>query len=144
MTRRVVVTGLGIISPLGIGLEDNWEAVTSGVSGVKPITRFDANDFPVQIAGEVKGFNPEDFISHKEVKKMDTFIHYALACAMVAQKDSGVEVTEENAERIGTFGTQINRNLPRSQIGNQHGNKKRGDFFGTPFLKYVVVFFNGR
>ena len=103
MTRRVVVTGLGIISPLGIGLDTNWDAVCSGKSGIGPITRFDVTDFPVTIAGEVKGFDPEAWINHKEVKKMDTFIHYALVCAIMASEDAGLEITEENAERIGVL-----------------------------------------
>ncbi len=103
MTRRVVVTGLGIISPLGIGLDSNWDAICSGKSGIAPITRFDVTDFPVTIAGEVDGFDPEAWINHKEVKKMDTFIHYALACAIMAKEDSGFEITEENAERVGVL-----------------------------------------
>ena len=103
MTRRVVVTGLGIISPLGLGLRDNWDAVCAGRSGVGPITRFDTTDFPVRIAAEVKGFNPESWIGHKEVKKMDTFIHYALACSQMAMEDSGLEINEGNAERIGVL-----------------------------------------
>ena len=103
MKRRVVVTGMGIISPLGIGLEENWAAVTEGKSGVGLITKFDTESFPVKIAGEVKGFDPENYINHKDVKKMDTFIHYALVCSQFAIADSGYEVTEENAERIGVL-----------------------------------------
>jgi 3-oxoacyl-[acyl-carrier-protein] synthase II len=103
MKKRVVVTGMGIISPLGIGLDENWTAVTEGKSGVGLITKFDTASFPVKIAGEVRNFNPEDYISHKDVKKMDTFIHYALVCTQQAFADSGFEVTEENAERVGTL-----------------------------------------
>ncbi|MDA0690507.1 MAG: beta-ketoacyl-ACP synthase II [Nitrospinae bacterium] len=103
MKKRVVVTGIGIISPLGIGLEKNWAAVTEGKSGVGLITKFDTESFPVKIAGEVKGFDPEDYINHKDVKKMDTFIHYALVCSQEAMADSGFEVTEENSERIGVL-----------------------------------------
>jgi len=103
MKKRVVVTGIGIISPLGIGLEENWAAVTEGKSGVGLITKFDTESFPVKIAGEVKGFDPEDYINHKDVKKMDTFIHYALVCSQEAMADSGFEVTEENSERIGVL-----------------------------------------
>ena len=103
MKRRVVVTGMGIISPLGIGLEENWAAITEGRSGVGLISKFDTEPFPVKIAGEVKGFQSEDYISHKEVKKMDTFIHYALASSQLALKDSGYEVTESNAERTGVL-----------------------------------------
>jgi len=99
--RRVVVTGVGVVSALGTGTEKNWSALMAGKSGIDRITRFDASDLPSQIAGEVKDFNPEDFIDKKEVKKMDSFIHYALAASEMAVKDSGLQVTEENAERVG-------------------------------------------
>lgn len=99
--RRVVVTGVGVVSALGTGTEKNWSALMAGKSGIDRITRFDASDLPSQIAGEVKDFNPEDFIDKKEVKKMDTFIQYALAASDMAMKDSGLQVTEENAERVG-------------------------------------------
>ncbi len=103
MARRVVVTGMGLISPLGIGVEKNWRAVCEGKSGIGLITRFDTSDFPVKIAGEVKGFNPEDYIEHKEVKKMDTFIHFAVSCSQMAMQDSGFQITEENASRVGVL-----------------------------------------
>ncbi|MBW2504735.1 MAG: beta-ketoacyl-ACP synthase II [Deltaproteobacteria bacterium] len=99
--RRVVVTGLGIVSPLGCGLEKNWSAVTNGQSGIRPITRFDASDFPVKFAGEVPDFDTDLYIDKKEARKMDIFIHYALAAAEMAMVDSGYPVTEENAERLG-------------------------------------------
>ena len=101
MKRRVVVTGMGIISPLGIGVEDNWSAIKNGVSGIGLIKSFDTEGFPVKIAGEVKGFDAEQFMSHKEVKKMDRFIHFAVAASDYALKDSGYEITEKNAERVG-------------------------------------------
>ncbi len=103
MKRRVVVTGMGIVSPLGIGLEQNWKAVCEGKSGIDTITKFDASDFPVRIAGEVKGFNPEQFVDHKDVKKMDTFIHYSVACSKMALEDSGYKINDENAERVGVL-----------------------------------------
>ena len=103
MKRRVVVTGMGIISPLGFGLDENWTAITEGRSGVGLISKFDTDAFSVKIAGEVKGFTPEDHISHKDVKKMDTFIHYALVSSQLALRDSGYEVTESNAERTGVL-----------------------------------------
>jgi 3-oxoacyl-[acyl-carrier-protein] synthase II len=103
MKRRVVVTGMGIISPLGFGLNENWTAITEGRSGVGLISKFDADPFSVKIAGEVKGFTPEDHINHKDVKKMDTFIHYALVSSQLALKDSGYEVNESNAERTGVL-----------------------------------------
>lgn len=99
--RRVVVTGLGVVSPLGIGNQKNWDALTAGTSGIGLITRFDASGLPVKIAGEVKQFVAEDFIEKKEIKKMDLFIQYALAAAHFAMDDSGLKITEENAERVG-------------------------------------------
>jgi len=99
--RRVVVTGLGITSPLGTGLEKNWDALTNGRSGIGPITHFDATDFPVKFAGEVRDLNLDDFIDRKEARKMDLFIHYALAAATMALADSGLEINEDNAERVG-------------------------------------------
>jgi len=101
--RRVVVTGVGVVSPLGTGVEKNWTALTAGQSGLGVITRFDASDLPTQIAGEVKDFNAEDYIDLKEIKKMDLFIQYGLAAAEMALKDSGLEITEENAERVGVL-----------------------------------------
>lgn len=101
--RRVVVTGVGAVSPLGTGNQKNWEALTSGTSGIDLITRFDASELPVKIAGEVKDFDPEQFIDKKEVKKMDLFIQYAVAAAQFAMEDSGLQITEENAERVGVL-----------------------------------------
>lgn len=101
--KKVAITGLGIISPLGIGVEANWSAVSQGRSGIARITRFDPIDFPSQIAGEVKDFNPEDYIEKKEIKKMDTFLHYALAAGKMAVEDSGLVIDDENAERVGVL-----------------------------------------
>lgn len=101
--RRVVVTGLGVISALGTGVEKNWSALMEGRSGIARITRFDASELPTQIAGEVKDFDPADFIDKKEIKKMDLFIQYALGAAQIAMDDSGLQITEENAERVGVL-----------------------------------------
>ncbi len=101
--RRVVVTGVGLVSPLGTGVEKNWQALTNGVSGIDRITRFDASELPTQIAGEVKDFNAEDWIDKKEIKKMDLFIQYSLAAAEMAMQDSGLKITEENAEMVGVL-----------------------------------------
>lgn len=99
--RRVVVTGVGVVSALGTGLEKNWDALTKGQSGIAPITRFDASELPTKIAGEVKDFNAEEWIDKKEVKKMDLFIQFAMAAADMAMADSGLQITEANAERVG-------------------------------------------
>jgi len=103
MARRVVITGIGMVSPLGLGAKDNWDALVRGVSGVGPITRFDTSAFACRIAGEVKGFNPEDWVGKKDVKKMDLFIHYALAASDMALKDAAFTVTPEEAERVGVY-----------------------------------------
>jgi 3-oxoacyl-[acyl-carrier-protein] synthase II len=101
--RRVVVTGVGVVSPLGTGNAKNWDALIAGKSGIAPITRFDTTDLPVKIAGEVKDFIAEDFIDKKEIKKMDLFIQYSLAAAHFAMEDSGLVINEENAERVGVL-----------------------------------------
>ena len=102
-SRRVVVTGLGLITPLGLGVETTWENLISGKSGIGKITCFDTSAFPTQIAGEVKNFNPEDFIEVKDIKKMDRFIHLAVAAATIALEDSGLKITDDNAERVGVI-----------------------------------------
>ncbi|KAF0181036.1 MAG: 3-oxoacyl-acyl-carrier-protein synthase II [Nitrospirae bacterium] len=99
--RRVVITGMGMISPLGIGVQESWHAAIAGTSGVGKITQWDASAYPVQIAAEVKGFNPEQWIEPKEIKKMDRFIQFGLAAAQMAIDDSGFRIAPENAERVG-------------------------------------------
>ncbi|MEY3744195.1 MAG: hypothetical protein RLZZ541_1250, partial [Pseudomonadota bacterium] len=99
--RRVVVTGLGVVSPVGIGANNAWANIVAGKSGITQISKFDTSAFSSTIAGEVKDFNVEDFISAKDARRMDTFIQYGLAAGIEAFKDSGIEVTEQNAERIG-------------------------------------------
>jgi len=103
LSRRVVVTGIGLVSPLGIGTEANWEALCAGKSGIGPITHFDAAQFSARIAGEVKGFDPLAFIDKKDVKKMDVFIQFAIAAAQFAMDDAGLSVTEDIATRVGVF-----------------------------------------
>ena len=103
MNRRVVITGIGLVSSLGIGTKANWDALVAGTSGVHRITKFDASAFAAQIAGEVKGFDPLQFIDKKDVKKMDVFIQYAVAAAQFAMDDSKLEVTPENADAIGVY-----------------------------------------
>ena len=101
MDRRVVITGLGMVTPLGIGVEENWEAVCKGVSGIEEITKFDPSPFPCQIAGQVKGFRPEDFLAKQQVRRFDVFIHYALASARMAMEDSGLKISAANSHRVG-------------------------------------------
>ncbi len=101
--RRVVVTGLGCVSPVGNNLSDAWNSIVEGRSGIATITKFDASPFTTHIAGEVKGFKIDDYIPAKEARHMDTFIHYGMAAGMQAMQDSGLVVTEENAARIGVI-----------------------------------------
>jgi 3-oxoacyl-[acyl-carrier-protein] synthase II len=101
--RRVVVTGVGAVTPLGNTAEESWEAVCKGESGIGVITRFDASDFSSRIAAEVKGFEPGKYIEKKECKKMDTFIHYAIATSIMALENAGFQITEANTHRIGVI-----------------------------------------
>ena len=131
--RRVVVTGIGIVSPLGCGNAKNWEALTSGKSGIRLITRFDASDLSVRIAGEVPDFNAEDYIDKKEIKKMDLFIQYALAASHYAMEDSGLIINEENAERVGVLVGAGLGGLPTIEkyhsLYTEGGPKKISPFF---------------
>ena len=101
--RRVVVTGIGLVSSLGIGTDANWAALIAGTSGIATISKFDASHFATRIAGEVRGFDPLKFIEKKDVKKMDVFIQYAIAAAQFAMSDSGFKVTPENAPNVGVY-----------------------------------------
>ncbi|MEJ5301051.1 MAG: beta-ketoacyl-ACP synthase II [Thermodesulforhabdaceae bacterium] len=101
--RRVVITGIGLVSPLGIGIEENWQALIEGRSGIGPITRFDASNYQTRFAGEVKNFNPEDFMPKKEVRKLDIFLHFALAATQMAVEDAKLTISEEEAPRAGTI-----------------------------------------
>ncbi|NIS62716.1 MAG: beta-ketoacyl-ACP synthase II [Proteobacteria bacterium] len=103
MKRRVVVTGLGLVLPNGIGVDEAWRNTREGRSGIGPITRFDTNEFDTKIAGEVKGFNPEDYVEKKEIRRMDLFIQYAVAAAKMALEDSGLEVDEAICDRVGVI-----------------------------------------
>lgn len=134
--KNVVVTGLGMVTPLGIGVTATWQAALEGRSGVGLITRFDAADYPCRIAAEVKGFEPRDYIDGKEVKKMDTFIHYAIAAARFALTDAGIEpekLTEEERRRVGVvIGAGIG-GLPEieatCQLLHERGPRKVSPFF---------------
>ena len=103
MTRRVVVTGVGLVTPLEIGTEGSWAAIRAGKSGIGPITQFDASAFSCRIAGEVKGFDPSRYIEKKEVKKMGRFIQFAIAASDCAMAHSGLQVTPETAETVGVY-----------------------------------------
>jgi 3-oxoacyl-[acyl-carrier-protein] synthase II len=101
--RRVVVTGIGAVTPLGNDAETTWNNIIEGVSGIGPVTRLNADDFPAKVAAEVKEFNVENFIDKKDARKMDRFTHYAVAASMMAVKDSGLEINDENAPRVGVW-----------------------------------------
>jgi 3-oxoacyl-[acyl-carrier-protein] synthase II len=103
MRRRVVVTGVGLISPLGLDSASTWEALVAGRSGIGPITKFDAADFPCRIAGEVRGFDPERYMERKDVRKMDAFIHYAVAASRQALDDAAFTIDAGNAGRVGVY-----------------------------------------
>jgi len=108
MKRRVVVTGLGAITPLGIGVETSWQSLCQGKSGIGPVTRFDATGFRTRIAGEVKGFNPLDFMDRKLIRRGDRFIHFALAASRMAVEDSMLTINSSNSERVGvSLGTAV-------------------------------------
>ena len=131
--RRVVVTGLGIVSPVGLNLKQSWANITAGNSGVIAIDKFDTSEFPAKIAATVKGFDATSIIPAKELKKMDTFIHYGLVAADEALNDSGLEITEQNAERVGVaIGSGIG-GLPMIEVNKEKldsgGPRKISPFF---------------
>ena len=99
--RRVVITGLGIICPVGLSIDETWSNILAGNSGIRPITAFDVKDFPVRFGGTIENFEVTDYVSKKDSRKMDTFIHYGVAAGTQAIRDAGLEITDENAERIG-------------------------------------------
>ncbi|HOM94930.1 MAG TPA: beta-ketoacyl-ACP synthase II [Candidatus Saccharicenans sp.] len=101
--RRVVITGIGLVTPLGVGIEANWEALLAGRSGIRTVTRFDLTDFPVRIAGEVSNFDVQQFIDKKEARKMDLFVHYAIAAADLAIKNAGIDLAKLEGENTGVY-----------------------------------------
>jgi 3-oxoacyl-[acyl-carrier-protein] synthase II len=131
--RRVVVTGLGVVSPVGIGVEASWANLVAGRSGITKITKFDPSNFASQIAGEVKGFDVSQYLPAKEARRMDIFIQYGMAAAIDAVKDSGIVATEENAERIGVSigsgigGLQLIEDT--NDIYDESGPRKISPFF---------------
>jgi 3-oxoacyl-[acyl-carrier-protein] synthase II len=131
--RRVVVTGLGLLGPVGIGVEESWKAILAGRSGIGPITLFDASTFPTRIAGEVKGFEPERFMEKKEARRNDRFIQFALAAGDMAVKDAGLDMAREDPERVGAIiGAGIGGLATieeNEQILREKGVKRIGPFF---------------
>ena len=128
-----MVTGIGLVSPVGIGTDANWRALMAGQSGIGPITHFDATTFSARIAGEVKQFDPLQWVEKKDVKKMDVFIQFAIAAAQFAMDDSGLPITGENATRVGVFmGSGIGgfSSIEREHIAFlQGGPRKISPFF---------------
>lgn len=137
--RRVVVTGLGLITPLGTGVEKTWSALCAGKSGVRRITKFDPSHHACQIAGEVTDFNPADYIEKKDIKKMDTFIHFAVGASQMAVDDSGLKVTEENADRVGVYiGSGIG-GLPAIEAYHKVLLDKGPDRVSPFFIPMVII-----
>lgn len=101
--RRVVVTGLGAVTPLGNDVETTWKNIVAGQNGVGPLTRVNPDDFPAKVAAELKDFNPENYIDKREARKMDRFTQYAVAASLMAVKDANLSITEENAPRVGVW-----------------------------------------
>ena len=138
--RRVAVTGLGLVSPLAVGNAQNWEALLAGRNGVGPITRFDPSPFTCRIAAEVKGFDPSLFIDKKEIKKMDTFIHYAMGAAHFAMEDSGLPVNDGNRDRVavvigsGIGGLPLIEKTSRAFVESHDNPKVISPFFITGLI----------
>ncbi|MEI6868960.1 MAG: beta-ketoacyl-ACP synthase II [Methylophilaceae bacterium] len=131
--RRVVVTGLGLITPVGIGVSESWANIISGQSGIGKITKFDCSTYPSQVAGEVKNFDPLLYIPPKDARRMDTFIQFGIAAGIEAFKDSGIEVTDSNSERIGVS--------VGSGIGGINLIESTGDVFDEGGVRKVSPFF---
>ena len=131
--RRVVVTGLGLITPVGIGVKESWTNIINGQSGIGKITKFDCSTFPSQVAGEVKNFDPLAYIPPKDARRIDTFIQFGIAAGIEAFKDSGIEVTDNNSERIGvSVGSGIggiNLIESTSDVFDEGGVRKVSPFF---------------
>lgn len=132
--RRVVVTGLGIISPVGNSAQDAWRAIVAGKSGIGPITHFDASNYPTRIAAEVKCFDAAQYIGPKDIKKMDPFVHYGVAAGQQAVQDAGIEINEANAARVGAaigagIGGLTHIEKAHASIIENHGPRRVSPFF---------------
>ena len=138
MDRRVVITGLGLVTPIGIGVDESWTSLCAGKSGIGEITRFDTSKFDTKIAGEVKGFQAEDFLPKKEAKRTQLFISYAVASTRMALEDSGLEINSSNENRVGVLtgcglgGLQILEEASRTL-------EKKGPKRITPFFIPMMV-----
>ena len=138
MARRVVVTGLAAVTPLGNTVAETWEGIKAGKNGIAPITRFDSTGFPVTFAGEVRGFDPLDWIPKKEIKKMDTFIQYAIACGLMAMEDAGLKLEGHLAHRTGVIVGSGIGGLP--SIEKYHTVlMEKGPGRVTPFFIPIVI-----
>ncbi len=139
VVRRVVVTGQGLVTPLGVGVEQTWKALCNGQSGIGRITRFDPAGYPSQIAGEVKGFDPAQFIEKKDIKKMDTFIQYAVGASRMAADDAGLKVTKDDADRVGVYiGAGIG-GLPAIEHYHKVLQEKGPDRVSPFFIPMVII-----
>ena len=142
--RRVVVTGIGLVSSLGIGTDANWNNLLAGKSGVSRITKFDVTGYAAQIAAEVQGFDPLNWVEKKEVKKMDLFIQFAIAASQFAMDDAKLQITDENAEEVGAFiGSGIGgfSTIEREHIALLEGGPRKVSPFFIPsslFSRLIV------
>lgn len=118
MDKRVVITGIGVIAPIGIGKDKFWEALSSGRSGIKKITRFDVSSYPSQTAGEIHNFDPTDFIDPKTARRMDRFSQFAVACARMAIEDSKLEINDGNCRDVGIVVSSAMGGIPLAE--DQH------------------------
>lgn len=136
--RRVVITGVGAVTPLGNDVETTWKNIVKGVSGVGPLTRVNADEFPAKVAAELKDFDPEKYLERKDVRKMDRFTHYAVAASLMAVEDANLTITEENANRVGVWiGSGIGG---LETFENQHNNfLKRGHRRVSPFFVPMMI-----
>ena len=138
MKNRVVITGMGVITPVGNNIKEFWESLVEGKGGIGKITKFDASDYPVRIAGEVKDFNPEEYIDKKNIRKMDLFTQYAVAASIQAVRDSGINFENEDTERIGVIvGSGIGG---MGTFENQHRNlMNKGPKRISPFFVPMMI-----
>ena len=137
MKKRVVVTGVGLVTPLGVGVEETWDALCAGKSGIGEITHFDTTDYPTKIAGEVKNFRPEDWLTAKDAKRTEKFIAYSIAATRMALEDSNLKIDETNENRVGVItgcglgGLQI---MERTIVSVMSRGPKRVSPFFIPML----------